>query len=732
MRRTNFFRLNAYQRFSYLCKFPDPATELKRLCEGIEPEVVFDQTKIEKSPRVLLIGAYEPSDLPAGRFNAPPFGLQRLASFLRAAGINANIFDITTKGKGKLKIFLLKGRYDIIGFSILGPTLPNDIRLTHEVKQLCPTSILVAGGHLTTARPDLLFRSALNYLILGYGEDPLLNLIARFASHRKLASNIPGILRRDKSGHFIGNFARAPTYPDLRVYSFLLDPTIGLDVTYKSTPGLYIKFPKNRINSFRLIAQAFCRNTCSFCSPRNFLKHACGTGTINYISLNAEDRYKLISAILKKLPRVETIFINDDDFFTDKGTAISFFNMIIVAKREGVLRNGNFILSSRIDELDENILRLAKEAGVILINIGVESFAARGLTSLRKNVNSSGKNVMTFIVDSIDMVLNAGIIPSANVIVFYPDVEWSQIYITIKECLNLIEKGGEVNLTRYVRVYHGADILDDRTIPRSSYAEPVFNILSPEESFVFMQETVLLPRSRNMRIFAQKVVLRRAKLEEEIKRRYCWSYRRAPQKVVQLVFLKALFEEALSADYLPRDDVDSFIRQIDLLITKEFHMIGFEIRAEDDPHFPILHLAEEDQKKAITLKKKLEESGLDRRSIKVLFNLITEPFSFLIGDDRFAVVKPYLVYLFYGKEKGHLFHLDILERYILVQIIIQNLLNLTLEDRELVLNTFDVNVESQILNELRLLGNVDIWSGPDSENDHSRKIRYLLEGIQNG
>ena len=58
-----------------------------------KPGLIFNNEGLDRAPKVLLIGAFEPTDLPTGRFDAPPFGLQRIASFLNAAGINCDIFS---------------------------------------------------------------------------------------------------------------------------------------------------------------------------------------------------------------------------------------------------------------------------------------------------------------------------------------------------------------------------------------------------------------------------------------------------------------------------------------------------------------------------------------------------------------------------------------------------------------------------------------------------------------
>lgn len=88
-------------------------------------------------------------------------------------------FPVTTLGEEKLEELLKEKNYDFIGFTVLGPTLPYDIQLTHKVKTLQEKAVLVAGGAVPTADPQLLKESAVDFVIKGWGEDPLLNLVVK-------------------------------------------------------------------------------------------------------------------------------------------------------------------------------------------------------------------------------------------------------------------------------------------------------------------------------------------------------------------------------------------------------------------------------------------------------------------------------------------------------------------------------------------------------------------------
>jgi len=663
----SYSNLDASKRWKIIKKSSNPSVVLKRLCEGIKPGFVFDSEGFNNNPSVLLIGAYEPSDLPAGRFDTSPYGLQRIASFLCAAGIDASIFPVTSLGKDRLLNFLNKKKFDFIGFSVLGPTLPFDIQLTHDVKKIQKKAILIVGGAVPTAKPGLLINSAADYLIRGYGEGPLLNLIverSRVGFGR--ISEIKGVYTRDKSDKFKGLPAKVPTYSDLKVYSYLLNPSIGNKYNYHNPDGLYNRFPQSRTKVYRIMGQGFCPKRCKFCSTRNFLKLATKKKMIPYISLSSNDRIKVITNILNKLKGVRTIFISDDDFFTNKKIAIDFFKKLILAKKNNIVnKKTSFILSARIDELDNEILRLAKKSGVILINIGVESFSKRSLDLLSKDVDNKSKPMSNFINESLVRVLNNKIIPSINLILFHPFIDWDQIYISARNALSFLEQGGEVNMTTYIRYYYGADILNDKTIPILEY---IMSISKFDNSIIpIVNQIALLPKSLKMREFAKDVIVSRSIYEERIKQIYRYSFKRAPHKVIQLVFLKAIFEEAYKYKFIEFNNKKNYLNRIESLIERIFKDLGYNRKGDKNREYSMVSLSSGHKKEVLELLCNLRKVGFNKYFIKLIFDLRTCLFCSLFKDQRFNKVSSYLHYIFFIKEKSRFFHLNCLEKTLLVR-----------------------------------------------------------------
>ena len=99
-------------------------------------------------PQILLIGPYEPQ---GGEYTflAPPLGVWRLAGALRGAGMSTHVFDPNCcdgSTESALERTLNERRWDIIGVSTTGMTLPYDLALAHLARKTQPETFLVAGG----------------------------------------------------------------------------------------------------------------------------------------------------------------------------------------------------------------------------------------------------------------------------------------------------------------------------------------------------------------------------------------------------------------------------------------------------------------------------------------------------------------------------------------------------------------------------------------------------------
>ena len=109
--------------------------------------------------KILLVGPYKNSELRIGQYLSPPLGIYRIKSYIEKNSSSiVEVIDVDLKGRKFLFDSLKKNKYSIIGFSLLQPTLKNDLPLIHEVKTLSPDSLLIAGGQGAVFNYELLLK----------------------------------------------------------------------------------------------------------------------------------------------------------------------------------------------------------------------------------------------------------------------------------------------------------------------------------------------------------------------------------------------------------------------------------------------------------------------------------------------------------------------------------------------------------------------------------------------
>lgn len=237
--------------------------------------------------RVLIIGPYDPN---GGEYTflAPPLGVWRLAGVLQHHGIAAEVFDpncCAGQPEASLAALMRRDRWDVVGVSTTGMTLPYDLALAHLAKRVQPDVTLIAGGMEATFEPEALFGLApFDLIVLGEGEEPLLEIASRLRGGSGIEA-VPGTVWRDRDG-VVRRANRAALGRDalrdsifLTPYEHMPYPTYWerLERSYK-IGALPIKADREarlaELRAVRLITLNYCPMNCTFCASTNFLSAA--------------------------------------------------------------------------------------------------------------------------------------------------------------------------------------------------------------------------------------------------------------------------------------------------------------------------------------------------------------------------------------------------------------------------------------------------------------------------
>ena len=195
-----------------------------------------------------------------------PLGIAYLTSALRENGVGTvyrDLHDDTWTGAASL---MLRERPDVVGISCFTMGRTNAYRLAREAKRVLPGALVVMGGPHATFFPEhALANPAVDVVVLGEGEETIVELVSRFDEGGDF-TDIPGLALR--SGDRVIRTPPRRRTEDLDSLAFPAYDAFDLSL-YKSPeiPEQYRSLIGTHVLSSR-----GCPFHCGFCSVNRFFE----------------------------------------------------------------------------------------------------------------------------------------------------------------------------------------------------------------------------------------------------------------------------------------------------------------------------------------------------------------------------------------------------------------------------------------------------------------------------
>lgn len=296
---------------------------------------------------------------------APPLGIAYMAGVLQENNIDVEILDASAEDMDfkDVEKELLKRKPDLVALTALTPTIERALETAQVVKETLPDSIVVMGGyHPTFNFIETLEDENVDIVIRGEGEYIMLNLVQALENQSSL-HDVKGIVFEDKNSKEIVVNPEAPLIQDLDELPF---PALNL------LPMKKYRLLDMDTHMTTMITTRGCPMQCSFCSSAAMHGKKIRERSIENIVDEIE--------YLKTNYDIDTIAFMDDTFTLKKRKVMAICDEIL--KRNIEIMWG---CTSRVDTLDEKLLKKMKEAGCITIFIGVESADQQQLDNMCKN-----------------------------------------------------------------------------------------------------------------------------------------------------------------------------------------------------------------------------------------------------------------------------------------------------------------------------------------------------------
>jgi len=294
----------------------------------------------------------------------PPLGLASLAASLKSRTFNVDLLDaqglLLTDAEIIKYIKQHPARH--IGITAMTSTLNPGLSIARLIKKKFPSIKIIFGGVHPTIDPFTLIKNPIvDYIVRGEGEITLRMLLSGTPPNK-----IPGVCFHSNNGKDLIH-DKAPVIRHLNEIPF---------PDYDCFPiEKYIDYNKKLrgIRGISMLVSRGCPYRCSFCAVKETMAVGWRIHSPELVVDQMED--------LKDRFGVQGIWFKDSVLNLKREWMLEFIEEML---RRDLRMEWQF--NTRVDLVREDELKLAKKAGCVQVDFGIEAGSARMLQKLKKNI----------------------------------------------------------------------------------------------------------------------------------------------------------------------------------------------------------------------------------------------------------------------------------------------------------------------------------------------------------
>lgn len=283
--------------------------------------------------------------------------------------VDFKIFDVEALGYSYDQIFkyLDNEKPDVVGFTAPTPAMKHVYKITKHLKENLPNIYVCAGGIHPTVMPQrTLKESLIDSVIIGEGEITFCELLKNLQSGELNLKSIAGLCWRTATGEIILNSPRKPI-ENLDILPFPARDLYDLK--------LYYSAPTKKVSNYNatpILTSRGCAFKCTHCPSATIWGR-----NVRYRS--PENVIKEIEECINKYDLREFNFF--DDTFTLNPSRVKSICQEIIHRHIKIA----WISFSRVNTINEELIKHMKEAGCKKIAFGFESGSQKILDFMHKN-----------------------------------------------------------------------------------------------------------------------------------------------------------------------------------------------------------------------------------------------------------------------------------------------------------------------------------------------------------
>ena len=356
----------------------------------------------------------------------PPLGLAYLAAALMRAGYGVSALDFNVSGLNLRRVenVVEWGKPAVVGISAHTETYTAALEIARKVKLLDEKIRIVMGGPHPSIMPERVLQEArIDYVVMGEGEETLVELLRHILEGSGDPAEIPGLAFRDENGAIRVNERRA-----------LLDPD---DLPCPARDIFPLELYEEKWNV--LTARGSCPFKCPFCSA----SHIWGGRRKARSPRSTIEEVKMLAEVYG----ANHIHFTDDIFTVNKKWVYEIIDLLNELRYP--LTWG---CATRVDCVDEHLIRAMASAGCTGIQYGIES----GSQTILDSVKGIRKEQ---VLDAVKASVHAGIKVTSSFMIPFPDDTKETIRETKHFIKQVLDAGSEMVMS-YTTPHPGTDFYE--------------------------------------------------------------------------------------------------------------------------------------------------------------------------------------------------------------------------------------------------------------------------------
>ena len=332
------------------------------------------------NPRTLLVYSAPRSGFGDEWMRFLPIGLGYLQSALKQKGFACRLANLSGFSRKEALAYFRSQAAEVIGVSMFTFNRKRSFELLAWAREACPGAVLLAGGPHPTHLAAEVFQecSALDAIVKGEGELPLLGIVERLKVTPELWKRTPGLILRD---------GETPTQAPLEDLDSIGFPATDFDADFLDDVGQLAYISTSR----------GCPATCNFCNTPEFWGSSIRFRSPG--SVLAEMR------VLREKHGLTYTSFRDDTFTANRARVLELMRQIVASGLHPLWN-----CQSRVNLVDEERLVAMKRAGCEFMQFGVEHASERVLALLDKGTNMRQARKALALVRKVGMNLGVYLI----------------------------------------------------------------------------------------------------------------------------------------------------------------------------------------------------------------------------------------------------------------------------------------------------------------------------------